>query len=175
MRAPIEAAAMCVRRYAAVLLTALALSLNADASAQEGKPAEKLFAGEPTVAAVKEGCKISFKMARPTDVTVRILDKDGKVVRHLASGMVGLEKAVALFKPNSLEQEIVWDRKDDRGADAGAGPFSVELGEVRQVPARRARVILERDHRVRRVEQDRPCLCGHARHNDRTRDVYQGV
>ena len=128
MRAPIEAAAMCVRRYAAVLLTALALSLNADASAQEGKPAEKLFAGEPTVAAVKEGCKISFKMARPTDVTVRILDKDGKVVRHLASGMVGLEKAVALFKPNSLEQEIVWDRKDDRGADAGAGPFSVELG-----------------------------------------------
>ena len=52
---------------------------------------------------------------KPTDVTVRILDKDGNIVRHLASGMVGLEKAATPFAAKSLSQKISWDGKDDAG------------------------------------------------------------
>ena len=73
------------------------------------------FRGEPTVARTRTGHTITFALTRATDVTVRILDSTSKVVRHLASGMVGLERAANPFKANSLSQSIFWDGADDAG------------------------------------------------------------
>ena len=49
-----------------------------------------------------------------------IIDKDGKVVRHLAAGMVGKDQAALPLQPKSLAQRIVWDGKDDGGNPAAA-------------------------------------------------------
>lgn len=46
------------------------------------------------------------------DVTVGIVDEKGVVVRHLASGVLGVN-APAPFQKNSLRQKIHWDGKDD--------------------------------------------------------------
>ena len=53
-----------------------------------GEEAAKFAAG-PTVKRVGEGFEISFELSRATDATVRVIDAEGKIVRHLASGMLG--------------------------------------------------------------------------------------
>jgi len=84
---------------------------------------EKLLKGEPVVRKVGGEYEIGFALLRPADVTVRALDGKGKVIRHLASGVVGLEKAAKPLQSGSLSQTIVWDGKDNNGqqvAPAGA-------------------------------------------------------
>lgn len=63
---------------------------------------------------------ITFASKGKCDATVAILDKDGKVVRHLASGVLG-KSAPWPFKQDSLAQSLEWDGKDDRGQPAPAG------------------------------------------------------
>lgn len=84
-------------------------------------PAERLLKGPPLLRKVDGGYEVSFEASRPTDVTVRIVDAEGQVVRHLASGMVGLAKAAKPLQAASLSQKIVWDGKDDAGGDAPTG------------------------------------------------------
>ncbi len=73
------------------------------------------FAKPPSVRSDGDAVRIAFAVAQPADVTVEILSADGtNVVRHLASGMLG-PHAPAPFKPNTLEQTLTWDRKDDAG------------------------------------------------------------
>ena len=55
---------------------------------------------------------ISFSVKGYCDVTVGIVDADGVVVRHLASGVLG-SNAPEPFLKNSLLQTIYWDGKDD--------------------------------------------------------------
>ena len=62
-----------------------------------------------------ENWTISFDVGRPCDVTVRVMDHHGVVLRHLASGMVGRKTAAEPFKPKSLSQSILWDGTDDAG------------------------------------------------------------
>ncbi len=85
------------------------------------------FAAKPK--AVRDGnkVKISFAVSAPTDVEVAILDAKGKVVRHLAAGLLG-EKAPAPFKKGSLKQEIFWDGKGDYGGVVSATKVRVRLG-----------------------------------------------
>ncbi|MFB3892360.1 MAG: hypothetical protein ACE15C_10100 [Phycisphaerae bacterium] len=72
---------------------------------------------------------IAFEVDKPCDVTVRIVDPTGKVVRNLAAGMVGLEKAAKPLAAKSLKQTIAWDGKDDAGKEAPAGcKVSVAVG-----------------------------------------------
>ena len=114
MWAKIKMITACVA--AAVVVVGAGAPVVMKAMAQDTKTAsEKLLDGEPSVKKVGEGFEISFKATKPVDVTVRILDKDGNVVRHLASGMVGLKKAASPFAPKSLSQKIIWDGKDDSG------------------------------------------------------------
>jgi len=40
------------------------------------------------VSEAQAGWAVSFKIDRPRDVTVRLTDREGEVVRHLAAGMV---------------------------------------------------------------------------------------
>ncbi len=84
--------------------------------------------GEPRVARVDGRHEVSFALARPADVTVRVVDKAGAVVRHLACGMVGLERAAKPFAPNSLAQRIVWDGRDDGGRPVEAAGCKVVVG-----------------------------------------------
>jgi len=76
--------------------------------------AERL-AGTPAVAPVTGGYALTFRLTRPADVTVRIVDAKGNVVRHLACGMVGLERAAMPFTPKTLMQKITWDGKNNAG------------------------------------------------------------
>jgi len=137
---------------AAAICLALALCASA-ATGAEGKakralvvapaeaPVEKrgkataAFAQQPKVARVSAGRKISFEVKDFTDAEVAVLDAGGKVVRHLAAGLLG-GNAPQPFRAGSRRQEIVWDGRDDRGRDALGGegdwkkPFSfrVRLG-----------------------------------------------
>jgi hypothetical protein len=92
------------------------------------------FAQKPQVR--KEGDKvvISFASKAACDATVAIVDGQGKVVRHLASGVLG-KNAPAPFQQNTLAQKIEWDGKDDDGralpsvASGGGGcKVKVSLG-----------------------------------------------
>ncbi|MGQ9662272.1 MAG: hypothetical protein ACUVWX_08055 [Kiritimatiellia bacterium] len=69
--------------------------------------------------------KIRFALACPTDVEVSILNAEGHIVRRLAAGLVGA-KAPPPLKAE-LEQELVWDGKDDGGNSATGGPFRVRV------------------------------------------------
>jgi hypothetical protein len=107
-----------VARINRVLVCLLGLAASAAGAAE---PAPDLLAGPPTVSRTDAGCTIRFAATRPTDVTVRIVDSRGEVVRHLASGMVGLEKAAAPFQANALAQSVPWDGTDDAGRKAPGG------------------------------------------------------
>jgi RNA polymerase sigma factor (sigma-70 family) len=86
------------------------------------------FAEKPK--ATKQGDKVivTFASKGKCDATVAIVDKDGKIVRHLASGVLGAN-APWPFQQNSLSQKLEWDGQDDRGKPAPAGcQVRVSLG-----------------------------------------------
>ncbi|MBA4387618.1 MAG: hypothetical protein C0404_06525, partial [Verrucomicrobia bacterium] len=70
------------------------------------KPAVKIVAPDKY--------EITFAVKGNCDVTVGLVDGDGKVVRHLGSGVLGAN-APAPFQRNSLKQTIPWDGKHDLG------------------------------------------------------------
>ncbi len=68
------------------------------------KPAVKLVA--------RDRYEITFAVKGFCDATVGIVDAGGKVVRHLASGVLG-KNAPEPFQKGSLSQKIYWNGKDD--------------------------------------------------------------
>jgi len=78
------------------------------------------FAAKPAVKKEGEAVVITFASKGKCDATVAILDKDGKIVRHLASGVLGAN-APHPFQQNSLSQKLKWDGNDDMGKKAPAG------------------------------------------------------
>ncbi len=73
------------------------------------------FAEKPAVKLVaKDRYEITFAVKGFCDATVGIVDAEGKVVRHLASGVLG-NNAPEPFQKNSLKQKIYWNGKDDLG------------------------------------------------------------
>jgi len=86
------------------------------------------FAEKPAVK--KEGDKyvITFASKGKCDATVAVLDKDDKIVRHLASGVLG-KNAPWPFEQGTLAQRIEWDGKDDLGRPVPDGcRVKVSLG-----------------------------------------------
>ena len=71
------------------------------------------FTKKPEIKEEKNKTTISFAVKDFCDVTVAIENSDGKIFRHLVSGVLGA-KAPEPFQKNSLEQTIVWDNKDDQ-------------------------------------------------------------
>ncbi len=97
-----------------------------------GEPAVT-FAAAPTVSRADGRVTVAFAVSAKTDVEVAVLDARGKVVRHLAAGVLGAESPPpAPLKPG-LAQSIAWDGKDDRGrpvpgaGNDSTGPFSVRV------------------------------------------------
>ncbi len=102
-----------------MLLATLAFCISIPALTGEGSAG---FSSKPTVGRTGDKFTISFAVDRATDVEVAILDARGKVVRHLAAGVLGAPStgsgpAGAPPAPlkAGLSQSLEWDGKDDYG------------------------------------------------------------
>ncbi len=73
------------------------------------------FAEKPTVARLENQFVIQFASKAFCDVSVVIENGDGRIVRHLASGVLG-DNAPPPFQKKSLRQRIEWDGKNDQDA-----------------------------------------------------------
>lgn len=71
------------------------------------------FVKKPVITRKGDNISIAFETKGFCDVTIAIEDSTGKIIRHLASGVLG-NNAPAPFKKDSKEQVIVWDGKDDQ-------------------------------------------------------------
>ena len=88
------------------------------------------FTQKPIVTRRGDTVTITFASKAFCDATVAVENTEGKIIRHLASGVLG-KNAPPPFRKNSLTQTIVWDGKDDQGAyidDKGALTIRVALG-----------------------------------------------
>ncbi len=83
--------------------------------------------GKPVVGREGGGVTIGFAVSGTTDVEVAVLGAEGKVVRHLAAGVLGGEKAPPEPLVAGLAQKVIWDGKDDFGKAAEKGPFQVRV------------------------------------------------
>jgi sugar lactone lactonase YvrE len=95
-----------------------------------GSPAradDGTFAAKPTAAKAGDRVKISFALSAPTDVEVAVVSADGKVVRHLAAGMLGGKNPPPEPLKAGLSQALEWDGRDDFGKPAAGGPFKVRV------------------------------------------------
>ncbi|MGB2820306.1 MAG: hypothetical protein WBF17_04955, partial [Phycisphaerae bacterium] len=90
------------------------------------RAADVSFTAGPKAVRDDEGAVITFAMSAATDVEVAVVDAGGKVVRHLAAGMLGTGAPAPLAK-GSLKQELLWDGRDDFGKQAAGGPFRVRV------------------------------------------------
>jgi NHL repeat len=86
----------------------------------------KIVSG-PTAAKTEGKTRIAFAVSGRTDVEVSILDAKGKVVRHLAAGVLGGEKPPEAPLKAGLSQKVTWDGKDNFGKPAKGAPFKVRL------------------------------------------------
>ena len=77
------------------------------------------FARPPAVEKAGDRWEISFASKAACDATVAIVGPDGRIVRHLVSGVLG-RNAPWPFRQESLSQRLAWDGKDDFGRPAPA-------------------------------------------------------
>jgi hypothetical protein len=105
-------------------LTTLAVCLFVLAAAASA--ADVTLTAKPVVTRSGDNAKIAFTLSGKTDLEVAILGENGRIVRHLAAGVVGGETAADPLKPG-LSQELVWDGLDDKGKKAEGGPFKVRV------------------------------------------------
>ena len=85
------------------------------------------FTAAPRASRDGEGARVSFAVSGSTDVEVAVLDAGGKVVRHLAAGVLGgTLPPPAPLKPGR-SQKLRWDCKDVLGQAAAGGPFRVRV------------------------------------------------
>jgi len=79
------------------------------------------FTQKPTARKVEGEVRIAFTISEGTDVEVAILDAKGKVIRHLAAGVLGGKTAPPAPLKAGFSQSIEWDGKDDYGEQAAQG------------------------------------------------------
>lgn len=73
------------------------------------------FAEKPSVSTDGDQTIVSFETKSFCDVTIAIENHEKKIVRHLASGVLG-QNAPRPFIKNSKKQQIIWDGKNDQGS-----------------------------------------------------------
>jgi len=72
------------------------------------------FSKNPHVTRDGDVVNITFTSKDTCDATVVIENERGKIVRHLASGVLG-DNAPPPFQKGTLDQKLVWNGKDDSG------------------------------------------------------------
>jgi len=97
--------------FVPALFIAAFLPACAPLNAEEEAPA---FEAGPHVVARGKGLLITFTASRPTDVAVCVR-KGGRVVRHLAAGVIGGGAPPAAPLQKGLAQSLTWDGTDDLG------------------------------------------------------------
>ncbi len=121
------------------LVPALFLALACPTLAGETTTAAQVsFTAKPTTTKDGEKTRIAFTLSAPADVEVAVLGADGKVVRHLAAGVLGGKNPPPEPLKAGLAQSIEWDGRDDFGKPAAGGPFrarvqagmSVKFGKI---------------------------------------------
>jgi hypothetical protein len=83
------------------------------------------FAETPAAVRSGDAIEITFAVKAPIDAEVSVVDAQGRIVRHLAAGMLG-DNAPRPFS-RGLKQELTWDGEDDAGKPAVGGPFRVRV------------------------------------------------
>ncbi|PCJ52127.1 MAG: hypothetical protein COA79_24635 [Planctomycetota bacterium] len=71
------------------------------------------FVVAPKISGSGDKIKINFTTKGYCDVTIAIEDEQGKILRHLASGVLG-KNAPKPFQKNSKKQSVIWNGKDDQ-------------------------------------------------------------
>ncbi len=92
-----------------IFLLAMAIMGSAALAGESG------FAAKLTAAKDGDKAKITFTVSAPTDVEVAVLDSAGKVVRHLAAGVLGGKNPPPEPLKAGLAQSLLWDWRDDAG------------------------------------------------------------
>ncbi len=110
--------------FASLLLAALACLARAGETTQ---PKQAAFAAKPSAAKAGDKYKIDFALSAAADVEVAVLGADGKVVRHLAAGVLGGKNPPPEPLKAGLAQSLEWDGRDDFGKPAAGGPFKVRV------------------------------------------------
>jgi len=72
------------------------------------------FARKPKLTREGDRVTIAFESKGFCDATVAVENAEGRIVRHLASGVLGTN-APEPFQKGSLRQTVVWDGKNDKG------------------------------------------------------------
>ena len=72
------------------------------------------FTRKPSVTMDGDNVRIAFAVKDFCDATVAIEDNRGRILRHLAGGVLGKNAALP-FQKDSLKQTLVWDGKDEVG------------------------------------------------------------
>ncbi len=126
-------------RKAAILLFAILIPVAASRAGRPAPGSERYavaregpfeFASKPAVTRAGDTVTISFETRSFCDVAVAIEGADGRIVRHLAAGVLG-PNAPEPFAKNAKRQTVVWDGKDDRGVyvdDKDSATVRVSLG-----------------------------------------------
>ena len=114
------------RRGLRIALPHLAITSLLIAGALAAAEAPPAFVKKPTAAPSGDKTKIDFAVDRYTDVAITVEDSRGKIIRHLAAGMLGKNPPEPL-RANSLAQSLEWDGRDDFGKAADGGPFRVRV------------------------------------------------
>src|SRR5262245_27927654 len=107
-------------------LVAVLVALQGVPTGGNDGPKPPSFTKKPTATKADGKVRIEFAVDRPTDVAVTIEDSKGRVIRHLAAGLLGKNPPKA-FKPDSLSQSVEWDGKADWGKAASGGPFKARV------------------------------------------------
>ena len=92
----------------ACLLTLTCLVVTLLPAIADAQPA---FVKKPAATRSGDKATIDFSVDRATDVAVTIEDAKGKIVRHLAGGVLG-KNAPEPLRANTLAQSLDWDGKD---------------------------------------------------------------
>ncbi len=113
-------------RSSTAIISALSV-MGLALTASTGLGGETQFAVKPSAEKAGDKVKIAFTVSAPTDVEVAVLDARGKVVRHLAAGVLGGQKPPPEPLKAGLAQALEWDGRDDFGKPAVGGPFKVRV------------------------------------------------
>jgi len=118
---------------------------------------EQVFEFTQKPAARRHGDRVSITFASKAfcDATVAVENTEGKIIRHLASGVLGAN-APPPFQKNSLTQAIVWDGKDDAGVYVD-GKDSVIIRVSLGLKPRLERTLFWSPHK--RVGSSSPVIC----------------
>jgi hypothetical protein len=81
----------------------------------------------PEIRSGPDGFTVRVAVAAFTDIAVWVEDEKGERIRHLAAGLLGPNPPPPL-QPNSLEQALTWDGRDDQGRKVPAGKYRVQVG-----------------------------------------------